>query len=248
MSEFQEWQLVFQQVYDGAYRYLDRCGEFMNILRSQFGFMPLSVNVNSCDMDDPQHALRVTANTDTLTITCQNPKQIESFFNVTNVASTKATEFFEPYLVHQNRLTSYSCLYTKNQEESLRLSVNNVSAVTQELSEVLKMSPYQQDFSITFSEGSRQLTFRLHPVVTNVTAGQRQLALPGSPKAVIEHLARREQLAQTLKGPSYALGFDITLIEFDPATPPSTEEMFERLQRQRLKILKTIKPLANTGA
>jgi hypothetical protein len=242
MSGFQEWQLLFQQVYDGAYRYYDRCGEFMSLLRSKFGFMPLNITPNTCDMDEPGEALRIQANAEGLIIITSNPQKRKSFLEVIDFACTQATEMFEPFRVHQNRMNVSSYHKTLTQEESFEMSLRQLPESVTDLAQALEMVPLSQNFAFTFSSGSRVLTFTLQPVVTNITAAQRQLAQFGAAKSVIEHLAKRENLAKEIQPPSYGFGFDTSLIENEPPVKTNSEDMLDFLQRERIRILELLKP------
>jgi hypothetical protein len=241
MNEFKEWQLQFQQIYDGAYGYYDRCGEFMNLLRANFGFMPLSVTPNTCDMDAPDEALRIYCNAEVLTITSSDPDKAKSFSTVIDFASKAATEMFGPFRVHQNRMTISSIQKTRTQEESFEMSLSHIPAAATDLAHALQMVPIHQNLSFTFANASRVFTFTVQPVVTNISAGQRQLAQFGAAQAVIQHLAKRENLAQKIPPPSYGLAFDTTLIENEPPVELIADVMLNFLRDERLKILVSLK-------
>lgn len=248
MNNFQEWQLVFQQIYDGAYRYYDRCGDFMSLLRSKFGFMPLSVTPNTCDMDEPGEALRIQANAESLIVTTSNAEKRSSFLKVIDFACTHATEMFEPFRVHQNRMSVSSYHKTLTQEESFEMSLKHLPGSITDLAQALEMVPLSQNFAFTFSSGSRVLSFTLQPVVTNITTAQRQLAQFGAAKSVIEHWAKRENLAKQLAPPSYGFGFDTNLIENEPPVQTNSQEMLDFLQKERARILKLLKPEQQPGS
>ena len=248
MTEFKEWQLQFQQIYDGAYRYYDRCGEFMSEIRAEFGFMPLSVTPNTCDMDAPDEGLRIQCNPDVLTVTSSDPARVEAFLRVSDYASTRASEMFAPFRVHQNRMAVSSIRKTATQEESFQMSLKPMPSAVADIARALEMVVLNQSFAYTFFSGSRALSMNLQPVVVNVTAAQRNLAQFGSAKSVVEHLAKREQLAKQVQPPSYGLGFDVTVVENEPPVTANSSEMLNFLRKERKKILLLIKSEEKSSA
>jgi len=105
MSDWTVWQFQFDQVFDGAYRYLDRCDEFMSIVREKHGFMPTSVNPNGCDMESPEFGLRLHVATNNLVLTCVNPAKRDAFTEAADFCGAAAVGLFEPFSIHYGNRT-----------------------------------------------------------------------------------------------------------------------------------------------
>jgi hypothetical protein len=111
MRPFEIWQLQFDQLYDGAYRYLDRCGEFMASARQKFGFMPTNVNLSGCDMELPDFGITLRASTDALIVVCSQISHEAKFVEICTFVAAKAVELFDPFSVHHSRFVSRGSVY-----------------------------------------------------------------------------------------------------------------------------------------
>src|SRR5260370_35322901 len=111
MNQWEEWQLQFDQDYDGAYRYLDRCGQYIALIRQRLEFMPASVNPMICDMEQPDLGLKLQESSEVFSLTCWQPSNADMFILVGEHASSIAMLIFRPFSVNLNRLTSRACLF-----------------------------------------------------------------------------------------------------------------------------------------
>jgi hypothetical protein len=123
VSNFKEFQIQFEQALDGGYRFLDRCGEFMSLVRDAFEFMPVSVNPSGCNMEAPESALRLQVSTDLISLVCTNTKNVDTLLRAANFISEKALNLFEPFAIEHNRLISHSIWQAATVDESFKKSV-----------------------------------------------------------------------------------------------------------------------------
>ena len=171
MTQWDEWQLQFEQVYDGAYRYLDRCGEFIAWIRQELGFMPAVANPMVCDMDQPDLGLKLLASSEALSLTSWKPSDSKNFILAGEAASQKAVELFQPFSVHQNRVTSRSCSFTRTLAESYELSIGFLNKDGAELADMIEMTPLQHETAWTFQSGTRQVALKMLPGVIIESCG-----------------------------------------------------------------------------
>jgi hypothetical protein len=242
MSDWQEWQIQFDQVYDGGYRYLDQCGLYMSAIREKLGFMPTTVNPAGCDMEQPEHALRLQASQENFLLTCSDPTKIENFMVAAEFASAKAIELFEPFLVHHNRFVSRSCSFTKDAKKSFQLSIDLLKGPVPEFAKILQLTAVQQDIGFIFESGTQQVQIKFNPVTLNMTAAERRLPIMGMPKAQAAFLERRGKFRlQNARSPAYGLAFDISTTEIEPPSKYSLGELFNRLQDYRDRVIEHLK-------
>jgi hypothetical protein len=241
MSQWDEWQLQFEQIYDGAYRYIDRCGEFIASVRQELGFMPSGVNPMVCDMDHPDLGLKLQASSENLTLTSWKPSDSEDFILAGEAACRKAVELFQPFSVHQNRLTSRSCWFTRTLAESHELSIGFLNRDGAEVAEMIGMTPANHETAWTFQSGTRQVALKMTPIALNVTVGERRLPAPVTPKSVATFLEKKERQLQTMRPPSYGLSLEISLIELQPIRSFSLREYFDGVVKYRERITAHLK-------
>ncbi len=77
------WQplsLHFKQTYDGAYRYLDRCGEFILAAVEKMNFMPGDPKPTGAKLDIPEHGLTATIDCLELAVVQELPDDKGEFF------------------------------------------------------------------------------------------------------------------------------------------------------------------------
>jgi hypothetical protein len=91
MRRPEEYQIQFDQ----AYRYLDRCGEFIAKAREAIGFTPLSANPNNCTMEEPDKGLQLRGSVDMLMLVCTLPMR--------KLPLPGVSKAFQEYLLNKER-------------------------------------------------------------------------------------------------------------------------------------------------
>jgi hypothetical protein len=234
MNKWEEWQLQFDKVLDGGYRYLDQCGLFMAALREQFGFMPTNVNPSGCAMEAPDYAFVVQASVGHVSLICSNMAYKAEFLEASKFCSEQAIKLFEPFSVYQDRFLSRNRLLTESLESSFKLSLANASRDIGELGKLISMTPYNQDRTFNFKSGSQDVFIKINPMALGITQGERKLPVQGTPRELSKFFIKREQnIEKTVRPPGYALNLELILTETEPAADHSLDEQLKTLQEYR---------------
>jgi len=243
MRRLEEYQIQFDQVYDGAYRYLDRCGEFMAKVREAMGFTPLSANPNNCTMEEPDKGLQLRGSVDMLVLVCTQPAEAESLIKAAEFCSRQAIDLFEPLSIVHNQLISRSIWRTNSLEESYKLSLEIPKETSlAHFADTLQMTPLNQDCSFSFHSGTHRVCVRLQPISINVTVAERKLPQPGVSKAIQEYLLNKERnLQNNPPRPGYGFGIDVTVVESDPPSEGAISKLYATLLDYKRRILDDIK-------
>jgi len=100
------WQtlsLHFKQQYDGAYRYLDRCGEFMLAAVDKMDFLPGDTKPTGAKLEIPERGLSATVDTFELVAVQEMPGADHEFFLKTCLGLVElVNEQFQPRRVIRN--------------------------------------------------------------------------------------------------------------------------------------------------
>jgi hypothetical protein len=243
MKRPEEYQIQFDQVYDGAYRYLDRCGEFMAIAREAFGFTPVSVNPSGCNMEALEIALQLRGSSDMLGLLCTQSQYASSLIEAADFCTGVAIDLFEPLSIVHNQIISRSIWRTDTLEESYKLSlVLGQETPVDHFSEILQMTPLNQEFFFSFQSGTHKVHVRFQPISINITVAERKLPLPGTSKAYQEHLLKKERsLQESSPRPGYGLGIEVWVVENDPPSKGAIKKLYATLSDYRKRILDDIK-------
>ena len=238
MSKWEEWQLQFDLVLDGGYRYLDQCGLFMAALREQFGFMPTNVNPSGCAMESPDYAFVLQASVNNVSLTCSNTAYKAEFLEASKFCSKQAIKLFEPFKVHQDRFWSRNRLLAESLESSFRLSLVHASRDILEVGKLISMAPYNQDRTFNFKSGSQDFLVKINPIALGIAQVERTPPVQGTPTEVSKFLIKREKnIEKTARPPGYALNLELLLSETEPAEDHSLDDQLETLQKYRENVV-----------
>lgn len=103
------FSLHFKQVYDGGYRYLDRCGELMLAAEDQLLLMPEDVSPSGCKMTLPETGISVTVGTSELAVAQEFAKDDGGeFLDLCEALERLVLEMFTPRHVESNGFASKS--------------------------------------------------------------------------------------------------------------------------------------------
>jgi hypothetical protein len=193
MKEFTDHQIQFEQVFDGAYRYLDHCGKFMDAVRKELNFMHLGVNPSGCDMESSDSSVRLQASIDHVIVTSTQPNGSSDLIKIADFSCAAARRIFQPFSIEYNRLTLSSHIPAASLEESFALSIRFLPDLLGKMSESLDLPPHNQDLNFSFQSGSHRVHVHLYPVAVNLPAQERRLPVLGHPKAHGQHILRREK-------------------------------------------------------
>jgi hypothetical protein len=238
VNDLEEYQIQFDVSLDGAYLYIDRCGEFMRIARKEFGFVPLAVNPTGCNMEAPDIALQLQASGDAIILTCTNPKFAGALFKAAEIFASAAIELFDPFSVEHFRLTSRSIRRTATMEESFKQSIKFFPSQIDAFGEIFNLPALNQDIAFSYESGTRRFHFKISPVAFNVTAIERKLPILGTPKGYGEFLLRKERsVRNNAAQPGYGLGLELSLLETNPTPVTNVLHLNDALVDYRKRLL-----------
>jgi hypothetical protein len=238
VNDPEEYQIQFDVALDGAYLYIDRCGEFIRMARREFGFVPLSINPTGCNMESPDTALQLQASGDAVILTCTNPKFANALFKAAEVCAQAAIDMFDPFAVEHFRITSRSIWRTATMEESFKQSLRFFPDQIDALGRVLDFPALHRDMAFAYESGSRRVYFKINPIAFNVTPIERKLPVLGTPKGYSEYLLKKDRNVRTNPAqPGYGLGFEISVFEIDPTPMTSILALNEFLLDYRKRLL-----------
>jgi hypothetical protein len=245
VPRLEEYQLQFDQVYDGAYRYLDRCGEFMAKVQQAAGFTPLSATPNNCTMEVVEQGLQLRGSIEMMVLVCTQPENAAEWIRSAEYCSKQAIELFEPRSIVYNQIISRSIWRTKSLEDSYRLSL----AVPKEsllgrFADLLQMTPLNQECFFSFQSGTHKAHVRVQPISITIAVAERKLPLPGASKRFSEYLLKKEKSLQSNpQQPAYGLGLEVTVVENDPPAEGSIQKLHSTLLNYRKRIVDDIRIL-----
>ncbi len=230
------WQtlsLIFKQTYDGAYRYLDRCGEFMVAAVENMDFMPGETKPTGAKLEIPESGLKATIDCMELAVVQELPDDNgEYFLKTCSGLAALAVEYFTPKSVVRNGFASKSYWPMPSAESTLVASLTFGDTFQVELGKSLGMAPAHKRIDCNFSSGSMDLHVLLHSVTFEEVSVNRRTANFKASSAQKKRVDRLNKFADRFSVPlSHALMLELDLIEAEP--PQGTmDNHFNELQRQ----------------
>ncbi len=230
------WQtlsLHFKQTYDGAYRYLDRCGEFMLAAVEKMNFMPGEPKPTGAKLEIPERGLNATIDALELAVVQELPDDNgEFFFKTCSNLAALAAEHFTPKRVLRNGFASKSYWPMPTAESPLAASLTFGDAFHVELGKSLGMVPAHKKIDCNFSSGSMDLHILLHPVTFEKISVNRHTANFKASSAQKQRVDRLNKFADRFSVPlSHALMLELDLMEAEPPQGPM-DKHFNELKRQ----------------
>lgn len=229
------WQtlsLHFKQQYDGAYRYLDRCGEFMLEAEEQMDFMPGDIKPTGAKLEIPEKGLAAGIDALELTASQEIPGEDDSFFGGICLAlADLAQKHFQPRGIIRNGWACKSFWAFSNAEQllasTLKFGGNEHAAIGQ----LLGMIPAHKQLDFNFSSGSLDFHVHLHAVTFEKVSISRHNPSFKASKTQKHKTERLNRFADRFNEPlSHALLLELDLMEIDP---PETalEKQYAELSR-----------------
>lgn len=229
------WQtlsLHFKQQYDGAFRYLDRCGEFMLAAVDQMNFLPGDPKPTGAKLEIPERSL--TAGVDTLELVAaqEMPGTEDRFFVDTCVGLAALVEkHFQPKRVIRNGFACKSYWPITNADTLLETSLQFGGNAHAELGKLLGMVPAHKRLDFNFLSGSMDLHVQLHPVTFEKLTVNRHNPNFKASSIQKERVERLNKFADRFTVHlSHALMLEVDLMEVDPPQR-SLEEHFSEVRR-----------------
>jgi hypothetical protein len=234
-TEAMAWRtfsLHFRQVYDGGWRYLDKCGEFMLAATREMDFMPREAKPTGAMMGIPEKGISVALDASEMVVTQEQPEDaVESFQQICMGLDSLANKFFSPTAIVTNGLASKSIWPMPSTDAALASTLKLGDTMHADLAKVVGMVPAHTKVDCNFSSGSMELHVVVQAVtfervsVSHHTAGFQASA---SKKRRAERLNKAaEHYDPTLHD---GLMLEVDLIEIGPPKT-SLENHFRELRR-----------------
>lgn len=229
------WQtlsLHFKQQYDGAFRYLDRCGEFMLAAVDKMNFLPGDPKPTGAKLEIPERGLSAAVDTLELVAAQEMPGSDDEFFLNTCVGlAALVNEHFQPKRIIRNGFASKSFWPIPNADTLLATSLKFGGNAHADLGKQLGMVPAHKRLDFNFTSGSMDLHVLLHPVTFEKVSVNHHNANFTASSVQKERVERLNKFADHFSiHLSHALLLEIDLMEVDPPQR-SLEQHFNELKR-----------------
>jgi hypothetical protein len=230
---WEPFSLHFKLVYDGCYRYLDRCGELMMRAEDLLNLMPEDVNPNGCKMSLPESGISVGLGTTEMAVTQElYADGGAEFLKVCQLMADLSLELFEPRNVDSKGLAAKSIWRTGSFQAALAMSLKMGKGFSAELARDVDMPAQQESIDCHFAAGSKDLHFKIHPVTFQSVTLQKFNAPPLSTATHRRRLDRLNKRAERLDTSlQQGVMMELDLIEFDPPATP-IENYYEQLKKK----------------
>lgn len=217
--------LHFKQQYDGGYRYLDRCGEFMLDAVDRMGFMPGDIKPTGAKLEIPEKGLSAGLDAVELVASQDMPGSDDEFFVRTCIGLAElANQHFQPKRIIRNGWACKSFWPFTNAEQLLAATLKFDGNEHAELGKLLGMIPAHKQLDFNFRSGSFDFHVHLHAVTfekVSVSRHNPSFKASADQKQRVERLNR---FADRINEPlSHAMLLELDLMEVDP--PKSALEM-----------------------
>lgn len=228
------WQtlsLHFKQTYDGAYRYLDRCGEFMIAAIEKMNFMPGEAKPTGAKLEIPEQGLTATVDSLELAVAQEIPGENEKvFLDSCLTLSGLVHAHFTPARVAKNGFAVKSYWAFSSVDALLAASLRLGEPSQEPLAKLLGMVPTHKRLDCTLASGTMGLHVQVHPVTFERVSINRQNASFQATSAQKRRVERSNQFAERMNlRLSHALLLEVDLTELDPPADSLTKHFNDLL-------------------
>jgi len=236
LSDTVPWQpfsFHFKQVYEGGYRYLDKCGEFMVQAINKLDFVPGDAQVIGAKLEKPEVGIKAAIDSNELTVTQEQPTDGKEFFQACEALANLAIELFQPGRVWANGFAYRTYWPFASPEAALKGSLSLGDAYQTELGKAFGMVASHKQLDYHFAAGSYELTVNIQPVTfERVAVAHYNPDFRASPQRR-KWIDRQNKRADRVKtGVAHALMLLLDLVEHEPPAA-SLPKHFEQLLRAR---------------
>ena len=230
------FSLHFKQIYEGGYRYLDKCGEFI-LAAEKFNLMSAETNISGAKLTIPELGILVQANTQELSVMQElRGEDSEGFFQlVTNMVKTYS-ELFSPSRIESTGFASKSFLPFKSHDAALAKSLELGDKYNLALAKTVEMVPSQKKLDCNFTSGSFNFHILTHPVTFSPIGQQTHnapgLSTDGQKKRLARLNRKAERVDHTL---AHAIMLELDLVEFNPPAD-SLKKDFSALKKKEAAV------------
>ena len=224
--------LHFKQQYEGAFRYLDRCGEFMLAAVEELDLLPGETKPTGAKLERPESGLTVTVDTLELVATQELPgEDARAFPEICITLAGLVKTHFQPKGVIRNGFACKSYWPIVDVDALLSASLRYGGTAHLDLGKQLGLVPAHKRLDLSFSSGSMELHVMLHPVTFEKVSINRHQpgfnASSGQKRRAQRLNASADRFSRPL---SHALVLETDLMEVDPPSN-SLDQHFCEMKR-----------------
>ena len=230
------WQTLsvhFKQSYDGGYRYLDRCGEFMLAATEKLDLIPGQISPNGAQMELPEQGIQVNCDSVNLAVMQELPTEDTALFlNLCKGLSNLVAEHFQPKGIVKNGFAWKSFWAFQQPEEMFAATLKLGGGYHSELGKLLGIVPEYKNLDCMFASGSKGYHVVLQPTTFEKVSVTKQSATFQATKSEKNRIDRRNKFADRVRNiMSHALILEVDVVEEDPPQSLSLEKHFAELER-----------------
>src|SRR5437667_6436659 len=215
---WQTFSLHFKQTYEGGYRYLDRCGEFMLEAVERLDFIPGEIKPTGARLEIPEKGIVATVDTQELTLRQDLPEDDGTlFFNTSEQLAGIAVKHFAPKQIQKNGFANKLYWRMPSSEAALKASLVLGDKFHLELGNLIGMVPTRKGWDCYFNSGSIDCHVVVQPVTFEKVTVHKHTADFQASRLQRRRVERLNLNTQRFQGDfSHALMLELDLVEFDP--------------------------------
>ena len=220
----------FKQTFQGAYRYLDYCGEFMAEAEEKYSCIPQEAKPSGAFLEMPESGIIIRADTKELGITQELPTDNgEEFLALTLNLVALAESHFEPSRIQSNGFAIESYSPMASIDAALAESLKLAGDFHTELAKSVGMSAAFKSLDYNFISGKADLHVTVRPTTFERVSTTKFAAPFHASEAQKKETQRRNQKNERSNlGADHALVSMADLIEYDPP-PDALKQQFDKL-------------------
>ena len=233
--------LHFKQTYEGGYRYLDKCGEFMLAATDRMRFITSEATPTGAKMEIPEQGVHAGCDSLSLSVAQELPVDDGTYFlDLCKGLGELVMSHFDPKSVLRNGFLWKSYTPYTNPSDMLAASLKHGGAFHEELAKAVGMVPENKNLDYFFVSGSKDLHVVLQPVTferLNLPRRNVDARATKDQKSRVDRFNEfAERVGDTL---SHGLVLAVDLMENDPPKASSLDKHFEEL-RQKTNLIRKL--------
>jgi hypothetical protein len=241
------WQtlsLHFKQTYDGGYRYLDKCGEFMVDATQKLNFVAGEPKPTGAKMEIPEKGISANCDANNLTIFQEVPDgDLSNFVSICSETSALALKHFEPLSILKNGFALKEYWAFSKSDEMFAAILNLGGNYQGEIAKVVGMVPEYKKLDFWFTSGSKEFHMVVQPTTFEKTLLSKHNVGAQANRLEKSRVDRRNQFAERINKSfvvSHALLLELDLMENNPPSDFSLEKHFAELKQKSDELKKLL--------
>lgn len=235
--------LHFKQTYDGGFRYLDKCGEFMVAASEKMNFIAVEAKPTGAKLEIPEQGVNLNCDSNMLAIAQELPNDDGSYFlELCGKSVELALACFKPQSIIRNGFALKAYWSFPSIQAMFAASLKLGGAYQNDVAKVLGMVPDYKKLDFTFVSGSKEFHLLVQPVTFDAKRMSKQNVGSEANRIEKNRIDRRNKFAERISqtfNVSHALMLELDLMENEPAANVSLEKHFVEL-KQKSDLLKKL--------